>query len=120
MTDLEGQLEGVKNYRISVKEYNNSVIFLRKIVRGGANKSFGIEVAGLAGINKDVIARAKEILHSLEEKELTTSNFVPTATQYDKIIDNEIVSKLKNIDMNRISPMVAFELLNELVEKAKE
>ena len=120
MTDLEGQLEGVKNYRISVKEYNNSVIFLRKIVRGGANKSFGIEVAGLAGINNDVILRAKEILHSLEEKELSSSNFVPTQTQYDKIIDNEIVERLKTIDMNKISPMVAFELLNELVEKAKE
>ncbi len=120
MTDLEGQLDGVKNYRISVKEFNNSVIFLRKIVRGGANKSFGIEVAGLAGINKDVITRAKEILHTLEEKELSSSNLVPQATQFDKIIDNEIVAKLKNIDMNRISPMVAFELLNELVEKAKE
>ncbi len=120
MTELEGQLEGVKNYRICVKEYNNSVIFLRKIVRGGANKSFGIEVASLAGINKDVIVRAKEILHALEEKELTSSSFVPAATQYDKIIDNEIVEKLKTIDMNKISPMVAFEILNELVEKSKE
>lgn len=120
MTDLEGQLEGVKNYRISVKEFNNSVIFLRKIVRGGANKSFGIEVAGLAGINKEVISRAKEILHSLEAKELNSSNLVPQSTQIDKIIDNEIVERLKNIDMNRISPMIAFELLNELVEKAKE
>ena len=120
MTDLEGQLEGVKNYRISVKEYNNSIIFLRKIVRGGANKSFGIEVASLAGINKDVISRAKDILHALEEKELNETKLIAKDSQYEKLIDNELLQRLRTIDMNNISPMVAFELLNELVEKAKE
>ncbi len=121
MTDLEGQLEGVKNYRISVKEYNNTIIFLRKIVKGGANKSFGIEVAGLAGINKDVIARAKAILHSLEQKELSESKLnLCDTTQYDNLIESEIIASLKTIDMNKISPMVAFELLNELVNKSKE
>ncbi len=120
MTDLEGQLEGVKNYRISVKEYNNSIIFLRKIVRGGANKSFGIEVASLAGINKDVISRAKDILHALEQKELNETKLIAKDSQYEKLIDNELLQRLRTIDMNNISPMVAFELLNELVEKAKE
>lgn len=121
MTELEGQLEGVKNYRISVKEYNNSIIFLRKIVQGGANRSFGIEVAGLAGINKDVISRAKDILHSLEQKELSESKLnVCDNSQYSDLIENEIITRLKSIDMNKISPMVAFELLNELVNKSKE
>lgn len=121
MTDLEGQLDGVKNYRISVKEYNNSIIFLRKIVKGGANKSFGIEVAGLAGINKDVISRAKSILHSLEEKELSESKLnISDDSQYSNLIENEIIERLKTIDINKISPIVAFELLNEFIQKAKE
>src|SRR5699024_5164544 len=66
LTELEGKIPGVKNYRVSVKEVGEDIIFLRKIVRGGADKSFGIQVARLAGLPDEVIARAKEILAQLE------------------------------------------------------
>ena len=70
LTELEGKIEGVKNYRVTVRETAEGIVFLRKIVRGGANKSFGIEVARLAGIPAAVTARAKEILHSLEKRDI--------------------------------------------------
>ena len=124
ITDLEGQLEGVKNYRVSVKEYNNKVIFLRKIVRGGANKSFGIEVASLAGINNQVIKRAQEILHVLEEKDMYSNSKLFDKEQINKASNNaknnEIIQTLKELDMNNVSPIIAFETLNELVNKAKK
>ena len=66
LTELEGRVDGLKNYRITVKEFNGSVIFLHKIARGGANKSFGIEVAKLAGVPQQVCDRAKEIVSMLE------------------------------------------------------
>lgn len=68
LTELEGQVEGVKNYRVTVKEQADGIIFLHKIERGGANKSFGIEVAQLAGVPSVVCNRAKEIVKTLEEK----------------------------------------------------
>lgn len=78
LTELEGLMPGVKNYRILLKEINNSIVFLRKIVRGGANRSFGIEVASLAGLPKEVIERAKQISKKLETSDvnykITTSN----------------------------------------------
>ncbi len=122
ITDLEGQLDGVKNYRISVKEYNNKVIFLRKIVRGGANKSFGIEVASLAGINENVIKRAQEILYTLEEKDLCHDSklFDASAPKQSNYNYNEIINSLKDTDMNTVSPLIAFEILNDLVQKAKK
>ena len=84
LSELEGMLEGVKNYRISVKEYNNSIIFLRKIVRGGTNKSFGIEVAALAGVKESVISRAKEISHNLEESDLNKNLSLNAINQVQK------------------------------------
>ena len=66
LTELESKLDGVKNYKISVKEINGKVVFMRKIMRGGANRSFGIEVASLAGVPEAVTERAKEILNSIE------------------------------------------------------
>ena len=67
LTKLEGNIRGVKNYSVAVKEYEDNIIFLRKIVEGGADQSYGIEVAKLAGLPQDVIERAKEILEGLEE-----------------------------------------------------
>lgn len=69
LTKLEGEIEGVKNYSISAKKVENTIIFLRKIIRGGADESYGIEVAKLAGLPDEVIKRAKEILITLEKKE---------------------------------------------------
>ena len=73
LSELEGKLDGVKNYKILVKEYNGDIIFLRKIQEGSANKSFGIEVASLAGVPKCVTARAKKILKQLESSDINSS-----------------------------------------------
>jgi DNA mismatch repair protein MutS len=73
LTELENLMAGVKNYKVTVKEMQYTIVFLRKIMRGGTNKSFGIEVAQLSGINKEVIDRAKSILKKLERKELNVN-----------------------------------------------
>ena len=121
LTDLENMLDGVKNYRISVKEYNDSVIFLRKIVRGGANKSFGIEVAEIAGIPKSIITRAKEILSLLQVNErLNLKNVSEKALPQDFERDNREISQikqiLKDININNVTPFMAMEILNNLLE----
>ena len=120
LTELEGQLEGVKNYKINVKEYNGSVIFLHKIVRGGALKSFGIEVAKLAGVPEKVIERAKDISNLLENKDLNFNLRNSEEKVLNKNIinkNNEVFSILKDIKIERISPMEAFEILNDLIKR---
>ena len=126
LTDLEGKIEGVKNYRILVKEINNNIIFLHKIARGSANKSFGIEVAKLAGLPDEIITRAKEILffqesannsaakNSFDEKTLTSSK------TKENINVTEVLNILSDIDMNTVSPLVAFSTLQNLVDKVKK
>lgn len=123
LTELEGSLEGVKNYRISVKEFNNTILFLRKIVRGGTNKSFGIEVASLAGIPNEVITRAKEILHTLEENELNrNSNLVENklTTKHENKYTQEILNVLKELNVNALTPLNAFDMIVNLAELAKK
>src|SRR5208337_2649049 len=73
LTDLVVTKAGVKNYNIAVKEWGDKIIFLRKIMEGGTSRSYGIQVAKIAGIPDDVIVRAKEILHNLENGELDQS-----------------------------------------------
>lgn len=123
LTDLEGSLSGVKNYKILVKELDDDVVFLRKIVRGGANKSFGIEVARMAGLPTDVLTRAKQIsknLESLNQKlDINSLKSLPVEKQENKIM-SEIYRIIKDIDPNRLSPMAAFEILVDLTNKAKE
>ncbi len=123
LTDLEGRVDGVKNYRVTVKEFNGSVVFLHKIARGGANKSFGIEVAALAGVPEDVCVRAKDIVKMLENSNLS---FNLDALNEDKLKEKqlarsaqEVVSVLRDIDMNKTSPIEAFDVLNSLVKKVK-
>ncbi|MFA6859818.1 MAG: DNA mismatch repair protein MutS [Clostridia bacterium] len=125
LTELEGVLDGVKNYRISVKEIGDKVIFLRKVVRGGTNKSFGIEVARLAGVPNEVISRAKEILSKLEKSDINV--MFPAFKEEDKSkqvedlsIAKEIMRTLADTNINQISPMLAFDMLANLVEKAKK
>ena len=124
LTELEGVIDGVKNYKISVKELDDEVIFLRKIVRGGANKSFGIEVARLAGVPKEVLDRAKEISLNLEavnqKLDLNIFKEKKQKAEVNTKLALSILSTLKDIDINRISPMHAFDILNDLVEKSKE
>ena len=120
LSELEGIIDGVKNYKITVKEYQGSIVFLRKIMRGSANKSFGIEVAELAGINKDLTSRAKEILKKLEKKDITRN--LPDNTDADETVRNdfsETENIIKGLDINNISPMQAFEILADLKEKLK-
>lgn len=120
ITTLEGKLEGIKNYRITVKEFNNSIIFLRKIERGSANKSFGIEVASLSGIYEEIIKRAKEILRSLEKNSVKLDIKRDISNDKELSIDekNNIINQIKNIDVNKLSPMDAFELLVSLNKEA--
>jgi len=123
LTDLEGVLDGVKNYKIAVKELDDSVIFLHKILRGGANKSFGIEVARLAGVPKDVLKRAKEISANLEKLnhklDLDIFNEDKTKAEDNTKLAMSLYNILKDIDVNRISPMGAFDILVDLVKKSK-
>ncbi len=124
LTELEGLLDGVKNYRITVNEQQGKIIFLRKIVRGGANKSFGIEVAGLAGLPQEIITRARQLLVSLEQADINKNIELKDVDAKAKIQENrtnnmEIINRLKEIDINTISPMEAFSILIDLVQKAK-
>ncbi len=127
LSELEGMLEGVKNYRISVKEYNNSIIFLRKIVRGGTNKSFGIEVAALAGVDEKVISRAKEISHNLEEMDLNKNLSLNAINQTSKDkkdnsikVAKQIYDVIKDLKVEALTPLDAFDVLCNFVKMTKE
>ena len=120
LTELEGKMEGVKNYKVTVKEYNNTVIFLRKIMRGGANRSFGIEVAGLAGVPATITSRAKVLLKRLEN---TYKNININATQpieQEKPQLSEVERIIKDININNLTPMNAFDILHDLQQKIKD
>ena len=124
LTDLEGRVDGVKNYRVTVKEYNGSVVFLHKIARGGANKSFGIEVAALAGVPDEVCARAREIVALLESSNISLNldkiadEDAGRQRQYNKAAQ-EVAAVLRDIDINKVSPIEAFDILNSLVKRVK-
>lgn len=123
LTELEGVLAGVKNYSISVKELNGSIVFLRKIVRGGANKSFGIEVAGLAGLPKAVISRAKQILSTLEMADINKNQSSNGQNNTENNISNpaekEVVGIIRDLQIENITPFEAMSVLNDLKEKLK-
>lgn len=124
LTELEGVLGGVKNYKVAVKELDDGVIFLHKILRGGANKSFGIEVARLAGVNKAVLDRADEISKNLEkyDQKLDLDIFKEDKNKAEENnkVAQEILAVIKDIDINRVSPMSAFDILVDLVSKVKK
>ena len=95
LTKLEGMIKGVKNYSVSVKELEDNVIFLRKIVEGGADQSYGIEVAKLAGLPKEVIGRAKEILEGLEGEGSVEVSHKEYVRETAVTIDNSKVEELE-------------------------
>lgn len=125
LTELEGKLEGVVNFRISVKEVGDDVIFLRKVVRGGADKSFGIQVARLAGLPDPVIARAKTILSDLENADINRGirGEAPAEPQqitlFGSAEPDDIVQTLQCLDLNRLTPMDALSTLYDLQLRAK-
>ena len=132
LSELEGHLEGVKNFCISVKEHGEDVLFLRKIIRGGADKSFGVHVARLAGVPRPVILRAHEIQARLEvsninqntigqnilgEKTVNRKNEQMDLFEYKK---DEIIQELQQLDVMAITPMEAMNTLFLLREKARK
>ena len=123
LTELEGKIDGVKNYRVMVKEYNDSVIFLHKIARGSANKSFGIEVAKLAGLPEELVNRSKQILKMQEEiNELSPKTDLTSVKteKYTSFNVDEVINVLKDLDMDTVSPLMAFGTLQNLVDKVKD
>lgn len=121
LTDMEGRVEGVKNFRVMVKEWDGDIVFLHKIARGSANRSFGIEVAKLSGLPKEIIDRAKEILVEREDANLSSNQASAKQVQIDTSANlAEIVNVLKEMDMDTISPLMAFGTLQNLVDKVKK
>lgn len=119
LTELEGRINGIKNYKVTVKELQGSIVFLRKIMRGGANKSFGIEVAELAGVDKLVTERAKKILKTLEKSDITKKKDDDVVTADNPTPLSEVERILIDVDVNNLTPMQAFNILIDLNEKIK-
>lgn len=126
LTQLEDKLDGVKNYCIACKKRGDDVIFLRRIIKGGADDSYGIEVSALAGLPKPVIERAKEILTSIDKKEADVSVLPKKNEEDDGQIDLcdmknlEIIDHLKDLDVTTLTPIEALNKLYELVKVANE
>ena len=119
LTDLEGVIEGVKNYCIAVKENGDDIIFLRKIIPGGADKSYGIQVARLAGVPGDVIERAKNIAIGLNSISNISIENVETTT-VEKPAENEyaeIIDEIRNLDVTNMTPIEAILFLNSIKDK---
>lgn len=118
LTELENKFENIKNYHIVCKKRDDDIIFLRKIVRGAANASYGIDVARLAGVPESVVIRAKEILKKVEHRDFRQRPKI----QNDEIqmsfeeTDDKAISKLKNINIDTITPIEAMKILYELKE----
>ena len=134
LTELEGKIPGVNNYCIAVKEKGDDIVFLRKIVKGGADKSYGIQVARLAGVPDPVIRRAKELVEELSDADITAAVKDLTAPKkkqkivydqvdmaqmslFDTVQDNDIVEEIKNLDMSHLTPMEAMNILYNLQNK---
>lgn len=114
LTELEGRLEGVKNYKINAREVNGSIVFLRKIVRGGASRSFGVEVASLAGVPEEVTSRAKRILKKLEKNDLVRGAQNAAEPEEPETPEEEtspVLDELAALDINTLTPMAAFQLI---------
>jgi DNA mismatch repair protein MutS len=121
LTELAEQLPGVKNYQVSVKESGGGIVFLRKVEPGAADRSYGIEVAKLAGLPNEVITRAREVLAEHESVErLATGHLspgaMPPATQLTIFtpLSQPVLEKLREVDLNRLTPLEALNLLAEL------
>ena len=133
LTELEGKLSGVTNYCIAVKEKGDDIVFLRKIVKGGADKSYGIQVAKLAGVPDSVINRAKELVEELSDADITAAvkdlaspkkkpkveMDMAQMSLFDTVQDNDIIEELKGIDIGNLNPMEALNTLYNLQNKIK-
>ena len=127
LTVLEDELDGVVNYNIAAKKRGDSITFLRKIVRGSTDDSYGIEVAKLAGLPNEVIRRAKEVLASVEKtaRSLSTSEAKEAPPEDDSLIRfddclaDQVIEELKAVDINTLSPYEAMSFLFNLQKRLK-
>lgn len=142
LTELEGALTGVNNYCIAVKEQGDNIVFLRKIVKGGADKSYGIQVAKLAGVPDIVISRAKELVEELSDADITMkAKNIAAGTKVsfnskkkmqkldevdiaqmsllDTVKDDDILKELKEMDLGHLTPIDALNILYQLQNKVK-
>ena len=138
LTELEGKIDNVNNYCIAVKENGDDIIFLRKIVKGGADKSYGIQVAKLAGVPESVTDRAKEIVEELVQTDITSrikdiavlGAPKPKAKKYDDVDlaqmslfdtvkDDDVLKELKELDLGNLTPIEALNTLYQLQNKLK-
>ena len=127
LTSIEDEIDCIKNYSIAVKKRGDDITFLRRIIRGPADDSYGIEVAKLAGINDEVVRRAKEILHNIENGDVATAPRSGVATTLPDtcgqislldVGDNPIITRLKALDLNVLTPIEAMQILYELTKEA--
>ena len=123
LTELEDRMECVNNYCIAVKEQGDDIVFLRKIIKGGADKSYGIQVAKLAGVPDEVIERAKVILCDLIANNSNNQPKLVSAPMefeqislfdYTKNINDDIIEELKLLDVNSLTPIEALNVLNSI------
>ena len=128
ISELEGRIDGVKNYFIGVREHGEQIIFMRKILRGSSDRSFGIQVSRLAGLPEPVINRASEILKRLEDADISKSqisaNIFGEAAEIEEAAappsrEEELTERLKQIDINELTAREAFNIVCELAELAK-
>lgn len=123
LTELEDLLKGVKNYSVAVKQHGEDITFLRRIVNGGADQSYGIEVAKLAGIPDNVVKRARQILKQLEngqpEQKKQSVREEQTAISFTPPGEAEAIFRLKNLDINNLTPIQAMQILGDLTELVK-
>ena len=139
LTELEGKIDNVHNYCIAVKEKGDDIVFLRKIVKGGADRSYGIQVAKLAGVPDPVIERAKEIAEELSYADITTRvkdiasggketkkktkkyDEVDMAQMslFDTVRDDDVLEEIKNLDVSHLTPIDALNTLYQLQNKLK-
>lgn len=141
LTELEGKIENVNNYCIAVKEKGDDIVFLRKIVKGGADKSYGIQVAKLAGVPDIVIERAKEIVEELSDEDITarvseiaikeheskkrhkTKKYdevdIAQMSLFDTVKDDDVLTELKDIDVGNLTPIDALNTIYRLQNKLK-
>jgi DNA mismatch repair protein MutS len=127
LTELAERLSGVKNYHVSVKETSGGIVFLRKVEPGAADRSYGIEVAKLAGLPNEVIERAREVLaeHESAERRVTeqlANDERPRRSAQLTIftpLSQPVLEKLRELDLNRLTPLEALNLLADLKKQVE-
>ncbi len=119
LTELAFNIDCVKNYSVAVKEWGDEIIFLRKIQKGGADRSYGIQVARVAGLPEELLTRARQLLAKLEKRELST--FKAMGRQLDLFFQGDpLIAEIAKIDLENITPQKALKKLKELKEMIKE